>query len=463
MPDLKTKQELATAAERLATSLELVQRANTTYVPVDWQTLLYDPPPQPGERIWFPLDREDKRILANTRSNILFYTDAELKNFEFMLKQWAIQENDAIHRILVRTPAGLMQLNSSGMLVPHDDSFTPNYVTVMLNTDAMVKKEVFDTIAEWVGGEDAAHSLLHHLATALAPGFSAVKYVILIGDGRNGKGVLLAMLTGLFGAENISNVTRQMMAEASPTCVELNNKLLNVVFDGEMAYIKDSAMEKTLIAGEPGYVRMLYESGTTKVQTNALFIEALNTEPKARDKSSALQKRLVRFRFPNVYAVDYDFHDKMTSEPYLGALLALLIDHYVQKSEIATKLALTQSSLELQMEQVWLGSPVLQFLEQLDAGNLARLEAGKMPTDVFLASFKPWAETQGLDRSDSELVSMMQQVFNIERKGVRAPGAKNPTTKRVITSLKPETVLAIEQMRGDTDAAEAADEAVVGD
>ena len=459
MAELKNKQQLADAAISLASSYDLVQREVTTFIPVHWETGSPEPIPPHGERIWVPLSRDDKRRLANMKYRVLFSNDGELRNFDFMVRQLAIQQNAPVKSILIKTEQGLMKLDEHGQLIPHDDVFTPNYVRPMLNDDPDKKTEVYDTIVEWVGGEEDAESLLYHLATSLAPAYSAVKYVLLLGEGRNGKSVLLTMLAELFGQENVSSVSRQMMAERSPTCVELNDKLLNVIFDGEMSYIKDSSMEKTLIAGEPGTVRMLYESSTTTVQTNALFIEALNTEPKARDKSSALQKRLVRFRFPNVYEVDKEFSKKMTSEPYLGALLSLLIDHYVPEADISKRLAPTQSSLELQMDQVWITSPILQFLETLIGDPaIAKLESGDMEVAVFLASFKPWAQTQNLqDRSDGDLTLMMQSHFDIGWKKLKGVNRKR------IKAIRPETLMALEQMKGQDNGTQLSGEELVGD
>jgi phage/plasmid-associated DNA primase len=273
------------------------------------------------------------------------------------------------------------------------------------------------------------------------------------------------MLTGLFGKENISGISRQLMAEKSPTCVELNDKLLNVIFDGEMAYIKDSSMEKTLIAGEPGQVRMLYENGTTTVQTNALFIEALNQEPKARDKSSALQKRLVRFQFPNIYAQDKAFHRHMTSERMLGALLSLLIDHYVEEKDIALKLTPTEKSKELEMDQVWITSPVLQYLDYLmgtDPSAIAKIEAGNYPVDNLLASLKPWAESQNMqDRSDGDFLLLLKSSFDIGWKTTRVNG--KPKNQKVLKGLKPETLAALELMKGAQDGTGDPNEELVGD
>lgn len=468
MPELQDKNKLADAAKRLAQSYELVQLGSTTFIPVHWQTLELDPLPPQGERIWMPLQRDDERKLANQKFNVLFASDGELRNFDFMVKQFAKPHDHGVSTLLVRTDQGLKALDRHGKLVDHDGSFTPNFIVPILNEDPADKQEVFDVIVEWLGGKkEEATSLLHHLATALAPGWSAVKYVLLLGEGRNGKGVLLSMLVELLGADNVSGITRQAMAERSPTCVELNHKLLNVVFDGEMAYIKDSSAEKTLVAGEPLWVRMLYESGTTRVQTNALFIEGLNLEPKARDKSPALQKRLSRFSFPNVYALDKKFHQRMTGERMLGAFLALLIDHFVEESEVAAKLAPTKGSTQLQLEQVWIGSPIQQYLEHLfltDPTAIDKLGSGDFEWDKFLASFKPWAMDQNLgERSDGDLLQLGKVAFDIRWKAKRDPATKTVKNRKVIKALRPETLQALEQMKGEPDGTEHPDAELVGD
>lgn len=461
MSELKNKQQLAEAARTIAESYALVQRSATTFIPVNAETMSPKPPPADDERIWLPLSREDKQALANSESKILFANDGELRSFDFMLRQLSRPHQRSVDSILIRTKQGIRALNHRGELVEHDGSFTPNYIVPMLNEDPDDKEHVRKTISEWVGSDEEADSLLAHLATALAPGYSAVKYVLFLGEGRNGKSVLLSMLSELFGRENVSSVSRQMMAERSPTCVELNDKLLNVIFDGEMSYIKDSSMEKTLIAGETGIVRMLYESSSTPVQTNALFVEALNVEPKARDKTSALQKRLVRFRFPNVYAVDKEFFKLMTSERMLGALLALLIDHYVMESEIAHRLAPTKASMDLQLEQVWLTSPILQFMEHLhrtDAQALKRLRKGDLTVEQFLVSFKPWAQNQGLsERTDGDILVMLKSSMELGWKTKRVDGV--PKNQRVIKALRPETELALQQMEGVPSATDEGEEA----
>lgn len=453
MLELSSKATLARAARTVAESYELVQHGSHTFIPCHWLTEAIGPLPA-AERIWQPLTRNDKRRLANQTQNILFATDSELTNFDLMLRQYAVEDESVIQHLLVRTEDGLKMLDETGTLVEPTGQFCPNVLKPVLNTEEAAKAEVFDVIKGWLNSEEEAHSLLHHLATALCPGWSAVKYVLLIGDGRNGKSVLLSMLQDLFGASNVSNVTRQQIAERLPVCVELNNKLLNIIFDGEMAYIKDSSMEKTLIAGEPGYVRLLYENGNTRVQTNALFLEALNSEPKTRDKSGALQKRLSRFWFPNTYPIDMAFEKRMRSDELLGAFLSLLLDHFVTKYELADKLKQTSGSSALQVEQNLLNSPLHQFVSYLVSSDASWNDRLRQPVmvDPLVDSFMAWRVNEGFTEfSTADVKRLFKEGFSTDWKTVREAG--KVVKKQRLLEPKPEILALLNQLKGaDEDA-----------
>lgn len=453
MLELSSKATLARAARTVAESYELVQHGSHTFIPCHWLTEAIGPLPA-AERIWQPLTRNDKRRLANQTQNILFATDSELTNFDLMLRQYAVEDESVIQHLLVRTEDGLKMLDETGTLVEPTGQFCPNVLKPVLNTEEAAKAEVFDVIKGWLNSEEEAHSLLHHLATALCPGWSAVKYVLLIGDGRNGKSVLLSMLQDLFGASNVSNVTRQQIAERLPVCVELNNKLLNIIFDGEMAYIKDSSMEKTLIAGEPGYVRLLYENGNTRVQTNALFLEALNSEPKTRDKSGALQKRLSRFWFPNTYPIDMAFEKRMRSDELLGAFLSLLLDHFVTKYELADKLKQTSGSSALQVEQNLLNSPLHQFVSYLVSSDASWNDRLRQPVmvDPLVDSFMAWRVDEGFTEfSTADVKRLFKEGFSTDWKTVREAG--KVVKKQRLLEPKPEILALLNQLKGaDEDA-----------
>lgn len=458
---LKTPKELSKEAFMLGQGFHLVRYRDVTYIPADYETRETSVTPDIDRTIWLPLTREKIRRLAADQFDTLFQTDSQLSSFDFMVAQSANPVDKAVGSLLVRTTEGLRELDETGQLGGVSREFRPNAVVPMLNTDQAEKDRVYGVICGWLNSEEEAESLLAHLATSLAPGWSAVKYVLLLGEGRNGKSVLLKMLHSLFGTDNVSNVTRQSMAEASPVVLDLNGKLLNIVYDGQAQYLKDSGAEKSLIAGEPYPIRELYRSTATRVQTTALFIEGLNREPKTHDKSTALQKRLVRFQFPNVYALDHSFERSMLTEESLGAFLSLLIDRYVVEDQAAERLAPTQRAMELQLEQMYsnsLGLQFLKFLEETDVSGAVVLVG--LPLGDLVARFRSWRvrENDLGTWAEPDVMALFAPLLNTERKTQRT--SAGPRKVRLVTSFKDEAAAFIETLRGDDDAG-AADAALL--
>lgn len=453
MLELKTPKERAQYAQNMASSFELVHFRDATYVPADFETGDSSYVPPKDRTMWMPLSRQDIQKLAAAQYNMMFGSDSELRGFDFMVAQSCRHVDEPPNCLLVRTPDGLRLLNQDGELVEPTGDFVPNTLIPLLNSDEADKAEVMGVMEEWVGGEEEADSLLTHLATSLAPGYSAVKYVLLLGEGRNGKSTLLKMVQALFGPYNTSHVTRQNIAEQSPAVLDLNGKLVNIVFDGQAEYLKDSGAEKTLIAGEAFGIRKLYESTTTLVQTNALFIEGLQQEPKSKDKSTALQKRLVRFFFPNVYAQNHRFERHMLSERMLGAFMSLLIDRYVKEDEVAERLKPTSRAVELQLEHMYTNSLALQFLKHIEDTDPLGLDVFvNQPIKLAIQHFQSWRlkenDTSGWTEPDVQ--AQLLPLLTTERKSVRDGGKVVKT--RVVTGLKPEAQAFIDMQKGDEDA-----------
>jgi phage/plasmid-associated DNA primase len=455
MLELKTKKELATEAFKLGQGHQLVRYRSVTYIPADFETRDASVTPDADRTIWLPLTRKQIQRLAADQFNTLFGSDGELSAFDFMVAQTATNIDTDITSLLVRTEQGLMELDDTGTLVPNSGEFRPNTLVPMLNPDPVEKDRVFAVISGWLDSDEEAESLLAHLASALAPGWSAVKYVLLLGEGRNGKSLLLKMLHGVFGAHNVSDVTRQDISEGSAVVTELNGKLLNIVFDGQAVYLKDSGREKSLIAGEPAPIRRLYESTATTVQTNALFIEGLQREPKTSDKSTALQKRLVRFQFPNVYALSHKFEREMLTEASLGAFLSLLVDRYVLEDHVAERLAPTHKAIELQLEQMFVNSMGLQFIKFSEETEPMGVGAylGK-PVGELVKAFQSWRlkEMDMSNWAEPDVLALFGPLINTDRKSERAAGKVRKV--RVVTSFKQEATAFIDTLKGDPDDAE---------
>lgn len=389
--DIQKPDARAESAEKLVENCNIMRHESQLYIPIDYETE-ETLPQDPTRTVWQTLQHDDDLMaLANREVQLLFATPKEVEDFRFQMLQRT--EPSGKPGLLIKTPQGLRHLNTLGQLEEPDGSFRPHYLLPLLNQDSKLMAEIDATVTEWVGSQETAHSLLRHLATALDPTFSAGKAIFLLGEGRNGKSVLMHMLSGLFGRHNISHVSRQQMVATPHVTRDLNGSLLNVIYDGSREYVSDSSREKSLTMGEEISVRMLYGQGLVRVRTNALFVEGLNDEPLTKDKSSALQKRYTRFWFPNVYKEDRAFFKRMISEPYLGAFLALLMEHWVTEDELETALAPSTQSQLLNLQQKIDNSNVLQFVEHTldrDAANVVMFKPGANVEKIFSA-FNAWS------------------------------------------------------------------------
>lgn len=445
MATQKNQAELTSDADTLAVSFEYVAYNGQLYAPVDYETGDGDVVPPIERKCWVPLSTRDVRLKARTQFNTMFKDENQLRGFTFMVAQSSIEVDSAPPWLLVKTSQGLRVMKEDGQLHEPDGSFVPNMLMPELNENADDKAELMSVITGWLGGEEEeALSLLRHLATTLAPHWSAGKYVLLIGDGSNGKSVLMTMLLDLFGVHNCSGVERQVISEGSPGVFDLNGKLLNLVFDGPAEFVKDSGKEKSVITGEQIKIRRLYSSEMSTIKTNALFVEGLNQEPRSRDKSSALQRRLVRFWFPNKYLDDDAFFQRMRSEQMLGALLSLLMDNYVLPENKQIMLAQTVTSRQLQIEHMEANSLALQFVVYLEETEPLGAEATliDMSIDDLVQRFQSWrVRCNDLAVWDkAALINMFNPVVQTERRSTRMPGKSYPVKVRHITGLKQDAI-----------------------
>lgn len=411
-------------------------------MPIDFETGL-PKPTDVNKTVWTQLTPKKFRAVANLAFHVLFATPAEESSFKLMTKQFSTQI-DSVEGILVNHGDRVMVLNRDATFSPVTGAFVPNFIDVPYIEDNPLAEELLDLISDWVNGRDQAESLLRHLSTILQPHWSAGKYLLLLGDGSNGKGTLLRLLLPLVGGDNTSKVTRQAMAAQRPIVAKLNGKLLNLVMDGPKEFLKDSSTEKTLIVGEPLWLEMKYENEPVEVMTNALFIEGLNEEPIASDKTPALQRRLVRFHFPNVYQRDTALERKMMSKEMQAALLTLFIRYWTTETNALENLAITAKSLDLQLQAVWSMSPVMRFLESMaikDLKFLTRVQQ-QLRLDEFIPPYRMWLEANGYKgMEDDYILRQLKNHFVIDRKTFRIDS--KPTSRRYIKSIFPDTLNAI--------------------
>ena len=438
MPRLRSKSELAALSESTAINFGIIEYRDHLYLPVDYLTGQLQPS-DPTRTIWRRMQAKDFRRFSNETLDILFSTESEFSSFLFMTQQLA-DKDPSTDRLLLLTKDGVKTLDDHGNLVPSTGLFSPYYVNSFYDED-VDEKPLWDMLVDWVDGPEQATAILRHLSVGLQPGWTASKYLLFIGSGLNGKSTLLRMIEKIIGEDNVSGVHRQEMSAKRPTVTALNGALMNIILDGPKEFIKDSSSEKTLVAGERLDLEMKYSNVPVSVLSNALFLEGLNDEPKTSDKSPALQRRLVRFYFPNTYKKNISLEEELLSPKGLSALMKLILQNWVHRSQAGEMLANTEKSEQLQLEHQWSTSPFMQFMEHMAGSDPEELRVLVGPgalVDRLVHAFRSWSDSVGLKPTEESYTrKTLDEYFVTTRKTVRLQG--KPSTRRVITELRPTT------------------------
>ena len=117
------------------------------------------------------------------------------------------------------------------------------------------------------------------------------KALILTGDKSNGKSTFLAMVQTLLGEENIASLDLKELGDRFKTA-ELFGKLANVGDDIGDEFIADASKFKKLVTGDRVSVE---RKGRDPFEFNnyAKFLFSANNIPRIKDKTGAVQRRLI--------------------------------------------------------------------------------------------------------------------------------------------------------------------------
>ncbi len=121
------------------------------------------------------------------------------------------------------------------------------------------------------------------------------KFFLLYGEGGNGKSVLMEMICGIFGEQNIGNLTLDQLQEKflRRTLVE---KLVNIGADMRMMEFSDEQTLKLITSFERHTLDQKYrEPSSSRIFAKLIF--STNVLPQFRDSSDGIYRRLLLIPF----------------------------------------------------------------------------------------------------------------------------------------------------------------------
>ncbi len=149
----------------------------------------------------------------------------------------------------------------------------------------------------------------------LWPGYNVHKAVMLLGQGRNGKGTLLRLITALLGKANVSNVTLQDLVIDRFAKADLYGKLANIGGDLPSKDLSDTAAFRNLTGGDDNRAQEKYRPAFS-FRNKAKLIFSANVLPRSPDDTYAFYSRWILIEFLKVFDLQ-----KGTADPDLDAKL----------------------------------------------------------------------------------------------------------------------------------------------
>lgn len=249
------------------------------------------------------------------------------------------------HKVVVNN--GILDL-STGKLEQFDENiFNTRLLKIDYKPNAP-KVKALDTVLDNVtlGDPDMRLLLLQMFAYTLCNHSNYQKAFMLIGEGSNGKSIILDLLTSFVGSENKSNIPLNGLKDDTRVS-SLLNKYVNIGDDiGKK--LEETENFKSITAGMEVNVRRLYENPfSARLFTKLVF--AANELPITEDKSKGFFRRWIIIPFNATFdesdpSYDPNIGDKIKTKESIEYLLVLCVKAYQRLIKDKKFITTTQST-----------------------------------------------------------------------------------------------------------------------
>lgn len=233
-------------------------------------------------------------ILIPNEFNMPFYNSYISQGIKYDAKKvnWVSLENGIIKIDKV------LETNEVA-LFPHDPNFiTQSQLPYPYTPDADCPK-FLKFLSEAIGDQERIEFIQEWFGYHLTPHCDYHKFVILIGQGANGKSVLLKALSLLIGEGNYVSISLECLDPTRTfTIASLAGKMANIINDMNEVDKTSEGMLKQLVAGEPLTVENKHKPPFV-MRSTAKFSMATNVEPKFYDRTDGIWRRAFLLRFEN--------------------------------------------------------------------------------------------------------------------------------------------------------------------
>jgi P4 family phage/plasmid primase-like protien len=254
-------------------------------------------------------------------------------------------------------------------LIPHDPKFCMmNYIDVDYVPDA--KCPVWDELLIRVFQSESSHIKAFHefIGYALSgcnyDKFN--KFLILDGEGANGKSTLLSIIQNLMGKKAISSTPLKDISTHKFAAYTLVNKLLNICSEEGKEAFSDTGPLKKLTGNDPVMAEAKFQGAFPYINM-AKFIITYNNVPYFPDGSSGMRRRIILIPCEQNFELYPELKierpvEIITAEELPGVLLRC-INAYLAVLDRKSFTRVTRGEAKV-LEMVEESNPVMQFIKE---------------------------------------------------------------------------------------------------
>ena len=278
-------------------------------------------------------------------SNVSLIVEAQIQQFmgedtrNFMVKEVVDtikrlnpeeRENFDSKKDWVNLKNGMLNLNNKE-LVPHSPEFLSlKQVPVTYNPEADCPnfKKFLSEVVSLEDGKD----IMRFWGATLAPHCRFEKAIVFVGEGENGKSVMLYAVTEFFKRVNTSSESLQSLCDNTFRKAELFGKIANI--KSELAATKVSQVDdfKSLVSGIDTITGERKRKDPFKFLNTAKLWFSCNELPTVSFSDKAYYRRWIVIKFPNTFQkcsnADNNLGEKLISEEEKSGILNMALNGY---------------------------------------------------------------------------------------------------------------------------------------
>lgn len=289
---------------------------------------------------------------------------------------------------------GTVDYANGGELVPHnpEDGFTS---VLPYNYDKYAQAPKFDAFLMEIFEKPCVVKVMKEFLGYCLSGDTCwlQKAVLLVGDGANGKSVLLETVADAAGRDYVSSVPMQDLHNPVSRAA-LVNKLFNYSEETSYNSLRDSSTFKALVTGGVTTVKKLYQQ-PYEIANKAKFLMSCNEIPEIHDQSRGLFRRLLIVRMEKTFVGTTDnkfLRDELRAE--LPGIFNMLIEAYrlAKAARSFSESSVLDNNLSVVRDE---SSQIMGFIDDcvdIEVTPTMRQLASK--TAVY-AAYKMWAINNG--------------------------------------------------------------------